>query len=236
MYWVLVLLVVAGLGLAASLVAGRFRFRFSWTDVSVVAVIVLVAISASHAVDRRPAINLAWEWVALGVMYLLVRNLPRTRGESSALAGAVVATAVAVSSYGLYQAKFELPLNQAEFQRNPLQILQKLHIEPGSRWEELFKNRLIYSNEIYSTFDLANSLAGFIVGPLVLVLAVGVYNLVRRDAPGSRWAVLGMAAPLILVMLVCLILTKSRSAYAGVDRRHGPFGVACARQVPAREL
>ena len=43
--------------------------------------------SASHALDRRPAINLAWEWVALGLVYLLLRNLPRTRDESSALAG-----------------------------------------------------------------------------------------------------------------------------------------------------
>ena len=34
--------------------------------------------------------------------------------------------------------------------------------------------------------------------------------------PGSRWAALGMAAPLILVLLVCLILTKSRSAYLGL--------------------
>jgi len=234
--WVLVLLIVAGLGLAASLVAGRFRFRFSWTDVSVVAVVVLVAISASHAVDRRPAINLAWEWVALGVIYLLVRNLPRTRGESSALAGALVATAVAVSSYGLCQAIFEPPMNQAEFQRNRVQILQELHIEPGSRGEELLKNRLIYSNEIYSTFVLANSLAGFIVGPLVLVLAVGVYNLVQRDAPGSRWAVLGMAAPLILVMLVCLILTKSRSSYVGLIVGAGLLAWRARRQMPAREL
>jgi len=234
--WVLVLLVVAGLGLAASLVAGQFRFRFSWTDVSVVAVIVLVAMSASHAVDRRSAINLAWEWVALGVTYLLVRNLPRTRGESSALALAVVATAVAVSSYGLYQAKVELPLIQAEFKSHPLEILQKLNIEPGSRAEELFRNRLMASNEIMSTFALANSLAGFIVGPLVLLLAVGVQNLVRREAPGSRWFALGMAAPLCLVLLVCLILTKSRSAYLGL------LGAACLlawrarRQVPARVL
>ncbi len=81
--------------------------------------IVLVAASASHAVDRRPAINLAWEWVALGLIYLLLRNLPRTRDESSALAGILVATAFAVSAYGLYQVKVELPLLQAEYLRNP---------------------------------------------------------------------------------------------------------------------
>ena len=37
------------------------------------------------------------------------RNLPRTRDESSALAGVLVATAFAVSVYGLYQLTVELP-------------------------------------------------------------------------------------------------------------------------------
>jgi len=234
--WVLVLLVVAGLALAASLVGGRLRFRWSWTDGLVVAVVLLVAISSAHAVDRRPAINLAWEWVALGFTYLLVRNLPRTRGESSALAGALVATAVAVSSYGLYQAKIELPLIQAEFQRNPRQVLEKMGIEPGGRGEMLLRNRLMYSNEIWSTFALANSLAGFIVGPLVLALAVGFYNLARHDAPGSRWVALAMAAPLILVLLVCLILTKSRSAYLGLFVGTTLLAWRARRQVPARVL
>ena len=48
---------------------------------------------------------------ALGLVYLLLRNLPRTRDESSVLAGALVATAFAVSVYGLYQVKVELPLH-----------------------------------------------------------------------------------------------------------------------------
>ena len=119
LYWVLALLVVAGLAIAAGLIGGRFRFRWSWTDAAVVALMVLVAISASHALDRRPAINLAWEWIALGVAYLLVRNLPRTRDESSVLAGALVATAFAVSVYGLYQVGVELPLLRDAVQRNP---------------------------------------------------------------------------------------------------------------------
>src|SRR5207247_8998590 len=103
LFWVLALLVAAGLAIAAGFVGGRFRFRWSWTDAAVVALMVLVATSATHALDRRPAINLAWEWIALGLVYLLLRNLPRTRYESSALAGALVATAFAVSAYGLYQ-------------------------------------------------------------------------------------------------------------------------------------
>jgi O-antigen ligase len=236
MYWVLAVFVVFGLALADALIGGRFRFRWSWTDALVVGLTFLVALSALHAVDRRPALNLAWEWVGLGLMYLLLRNLPRTRNESSALAGSIVATAFAVSAYGLYQAKVELPLLQAEFERNPRQMLQRMNIEPGGRGEEMLRNRLMYSNEIWSTFALANSLAGFIAGPLVLALAVGFQNLVRRDAPESRWVALGMAAPVILVLLVCLILTKSRSAWTGLLVASIVLAWRARRQVPAREL
>ncbi len=214
--WVLAVFVVCGLALAAGLIGGRFRFRWSWTDALVIGLMTLVARSAWHAVDRRPAINMAWEWIALGLAYLLVRNLPRTRNESSTLAGVLVATAFAVSCYGLYQNGVELPMLQAAFQRNPQQFLRALDIEPGSRGEEMLRNRLLFSNELFSTFALPNSLAGFIVGPLALALAVSLRNLVRRDGPGSRWSALAMAAPVILVLLVSLILTKSRSAWVGL--------------------
>jgi hypothetical protein len=182
----------------------------------VVALMVLVAFSARHALDRRPAINLAWEWIALGVAYLLLRNLPRTRGESSVIAGAMVATAFAVSVYGLYQSAVELPALREQFARNPGPILAQRGIALNTPAAARFRDRLMGSNEVMSTFALANSLAGFIVGPLVLALAVWWSNLIHRDPARSRWRALMMAAPVILVLLVCLMLTKSRSSWLGL--------------------
>jgi O-antigen ligase len=214
--WVLALLVVAGVAIASGLIGGRFRFRWSWADVTVVALTVLVAFSSRHALDRRPAINLAWEWIALGVTYLLLRNLPRTRGESSVIAGAMVATAFAVSVYGLYQVGVELPALQAQFARNPGLMLAGRGIAPNTPAAAQFANRLVGSNEPWSTFALPNSLAGFIVGPLVLALAVWWSNLIHRDPSRPRWRPRLLAAPVILVLLVCLMLTKSRSAWIGL--------------------
>ena len=236
LYWVFAVLIAFGLALTSALVGGRFRFRWSWTDAMVTGLMLLVAASASHALDRRPAINLAWEWVALGLIYLLVRNLPRTRDESSALAGIIVATAFAVSVYGLYQLKVELPLIRAEYLRNPQGILQRLSIAPGGRGEELFRNRLMGSTEIWSTFALANSLAGYLVGPLVLALAVVFQNLARRNASESRWVALAMAAPVVFVVLVCLMLTKSRSAWLGLLVATIVLAWRARRQVSVRVL
>jgi hypothetical protein len=188
LYWVLAVLIVSGLAIAAGLIGGRFRFRCSWTDAAVVSLMIVVALSSRHAMDRLPAINLAWEWMAMGVVYLLFRNLPRTRGESSVLAGAMVATAFALSVYGLYQGGVEIPQIREEYKRNPVQFLLRhpeLGVVPGTPQQFHFEQRLLQSSEITSTFALANSLAGYLVGPLVVVLALWLHNLARREPEGS---------------------------------------------------
>ena len=217
-YWVFALLVAVGLAAASALVGGTLRLRFSWADAAVIALGVLVAAAAGHAIDRRPAINIAWEWGGLALAYLLVRNLPRTRGESSALAGALVASAAAVAVYGLYQAGVELPDLQRRFVAHKEQMLVAAGYTPGTPSAVNFEHRLLHSNEPYSTFALANSLAGYLVGPLVLMLAVVWRGLTERDdnAKGSRLAAVGLALPPLFAVFVCLVFTKSRSAYVGL--------------------
>lgn len=217
--WVLALLVVVGVAIFAGMIGGRFRFRFSWTDLAVVSLMGLVAASSYYALDHRPAISLAWEWAGFGTAYLLLRNLPRARAESSALAAALIATAFAVSVYGCYQASVEIPLIQREYQRNPALFLKRhpeLGIIPGTPQQLVFEKRLLGSNEITSTFALANSLAGFLVGPLVILSAAWLGGLRRREGQATPWGALLTALPVLLVLLIVLILTKSRSAYIGL--------------------
>ncbi len=171
--------------MASNLLAGVTRFRWSWVDLLVYGLIVLVGLSAGHAADRRAAITMAWEWGGLGLLYALVRNLPRTRGESATLAGVVVATAVAVAGYGLFQDRCEFAQLRRMFTANPEAMMAPLGIAPGTPAAESFRQRLMDSNEPFSTFALANSLAGFLVGPLVLLFAVGLDNL-RRDGRGPK--------------------------------------------------
>ena len=75
---------------------------------------------------------------------------------------------------------------------------------------------MLRSNEPYSTFGLANSLAGFLLGPLVLLVAVGWDNLQHREGRGSRAWAPGTGRPARALLLTCLLLTKSRSAYLGL--------------------
>ena len=101
------------------------------------------------------------------------------------------------------------------FQSNPDAAFFRLGIPPVGPAAEGLRHRLMDSNEPFSTFALANSLAGFLVGPMALGLAVALENL-RREGKGSRLVALAMAAIPGLAMLTCLVLTKSRSAYLGL--------------------
>ena len=235
LWWVFSILIVVGLGVVAQLLSGRTTLRLAWADLCVLVLFILVAASAGGAVEQRGAMTLAWEWAGLGLLYLLARNLPRTREESSTLAGVWVASAVAVAAYGLYQAGVELPDLRAAFRANPDRMLIKMGYEPGSPPAELFKLRALESKEPFSTFGLANSFAGYLVGPLVLALAVALENL-RREAKGSRFvAYLSGAIPL-LTLAVCLLLTKSRSAWIGSALAVGILGVRAWAKVSKRSL
>ena len=61
--------------------------------------------------------------------------------------------------------------------------LRAVGVVPGTAAQVQFENRLLHSNEPYSTFALANSLAGFLVGPLVVMLAV---RLGQPDPPRGQ--------------------------------------------------
>lgn len=214
--WAFAVLIVAGLALIAGLVGGRLRLRCSWVDAAVIALMVLVGVSSSHAADWRTSVNLAWQWVAVGFAYLLIRALPKSRAESTVLAGCLVATAVAVGVYGLYQVGVELEQIRSLYRANPEHTLRQLGIAPDSPARTLLENRILHSNEPWSTFALANSLAGFLVGPLVLLIAVAWQNVRTPEGRTSRGVALALAAVPGLFMFVCLLMTKSRSAYVGL--------------------
>lgn len=213
--WIFLLLLVAGLAILATVVGGSFRPRFSLTDLVVVLLIVMVGMSAGHAKDRRAAIILAWEWGGLAIAYLLARQLPRTKGESQALFGVLAASAVAVAAFGFYQIQVELAPLRALFKANPAAALAAAGIPADSLSQAAFEDRLIGSNEPFSTFALTNSLAGFLIGPLVLGISIAFERIRKVEALSTKIHALVLAAVPGLILASCLLATKSRSAYLG---------------------
>ncbi len=208
----------------AQMARGELRITFRAVDGCVVLLGGLVVSSAFWSDTARPAINMASEWAGLVVSYFVVRQLFRTAATRSLLIRAMLATVVSLSALGIYQAFWGLEPLRLEYEQDPIRILKELNIAPGSHQHTAFENRL-RSHEVFATFALANSLAGFIVAWLPLGLA-WLAELLRRppdaDASGKhsargprpRMLAIVAAAIINLAALACLILTQSRTAYA----------------------
>lgn len=228
---VMLWIALAGLWLLLAAVGrGQFRVRLGWIDAAVLLLIAWHTISglwaATHA-SPRPAVNMLWEWIALGLAFLLARQLIAGPREARAVAAVMVALALALSGYGLYQYAQELPKLRAEYANDLDRAMRAagLWYPPGAPQREAFKNRL-ESREPYATFALANSLAGYLAPWLVVLAGIAVAGNVGGDSnrrsdthrasvggrsrlPGRRLAVAVCAIPVAF----CLLLTKSRSAW-----------------------
>ena len=196
--------------LLSSLGRPPFRLRFGWTDAAVGALVVWHTVASAWAVAHgtpRPAINMLWEWVGMGLCFFLARQLVVTAREARAVVAVMIALAVALSGYGLYQRAWEMPETRARYQADPDRALREagLWFPPGSAERQLFESRL-QNNEPTATFALANSLAAFLA-PWFVVLAGVIVG-------GNKRRLLQKLLILLIPVAACLVLTKSRSGYA----------------------
>ena len=170
------------------------------------------ACGPSGTAQPRPAINMLWEWVGMGLCFLLARQFIATAREARAVAAVMVGLAVALAGYGLYQYAYEMPNTRAQYQADPDRAMRDagLWYPPGSPERGLFESRLA-NKEPMATFALTNSLAAFLAPWLVMLAGVGF------GCGRNRKRLLAVVVCLIPIA-VCLLLTKSRSGYiaAGV--------------------
>jgi hypothetical protein len=161
---------------------------------------------------RHPAWIISCEWLVLVVCLSLVRQLAGTARDRRGLLAAVLATGVALSAYGIYQAVVELP-RQRSYSQDRESLRRHWEQETGRPIDvddpelALLIERL-QQNNIFGTFANPNSFAGYLA--LLLPLAVG-YAVVawwRRD---STWQpVLAVVAAGLVAL--ALFLTHSRGA------------------------
>ncbi len=208
MLWCLALLLWAILVVRGNLV----RMRFSLPDLAMGVFVLWHSVAALNAVvyeSPRPALNMLWEGWGLAIAFFLARQAFSSAVQRRAVASVMVALAVFLSLYGLYQYSVELPNTRHMYATNPDEMLRNAGewYPPGSPEREAFEQRLA-SLEPMATFALTNSFAGFLAPWTIVVLGAFVL-----PAPGLA---IRDKAPLVLSLVplgLCLLLTKSRSAY-----------------------
>ena len=215
-------------------------------DAAMLALVAAHLVSAGAVVygsgQKRAAINMAWEWLASLLLWFEFRKRFES-GHGGTLIRTVLTLCVVLATYGIWQnqvwfkenatlaASWEslhsrsTPLTPEEASR-----LDAIDDSLGSDFrsatggtKRMLLDRM-RSTEPIGCFGLANSLSGLLAVGLWLTLANGL-SLFRRPvnhdpqfAPGllQRWGPRLIVAAVYAVLAVCLIMTKSRTALAGL--------------------
>ncbi len=236
----------------AAFPANQVLLRFNWVD-AVVGLFCLGHVIGSLAAiatsgDKRAAMTMLWEWVGLAVTWFLLRQQLGSAAERNGMLLVVAAAAVSLAGLGIWQHHFGYAEMRQEFAKlkaenaalvragrpndpqRPLEWDRAMHkvraefarldipVDDSSRM--LWEQRL-YSSEPIGMFALANTLAGVLVCASILWL--GMLVCAGRDVPA--W-VLALGGILTALILYCLLLTKSRTAFVGLAAGLGLWGAA----------
>ena len=93
----------------------ELRVRFGWVDAAVVVLVGLHTASSiwgAYCGSPRPAVNMLWEWIGYGLCFFLARQLLTGPREIRAAVVVMIALAVAVAGYGVYQSFVEMPATE----------------------------------------------------------------------------------------------------------------------------
>jgi O-antigen ligase len=160
---------------------------------------------------KYPAWLIASEWLTFLIVFILVRQLARTEGDSRRVLAALLGSAVSLSAYGLYQRTVDLPGQQKSFE-NPQVLVQALaregiYVDVNDPVLEHWKNR-VQANTVFATFAHPNSFASFLA---LLLPAAVMWTLVGRQRLG--WSLKTLLGALCAVLIAFATwLTNSRGA------------------------
>jgi hypothetical protein len=235
------------------------RAGFGFVDFGVLLILIGHVVSTGYVFyiegDRRSALNLTFEWAGLFVAWRVFRHLSLDRLQAIQTLHVLVTVTVGLAVMGIWQHHVFYPEQAAWYQGERSQLDNAL-AEPGgtglfrvseivARFQSkgiplegtdrvLWENRLLSSSEPFATFSLANTLAGVLATSLVLVTGQAVYAWSYRK-PSN---VADIIVPLLQATLIlyCLVLTKSRSAWAAAVLGIGIVAICRLRTSAAKKI
>ncbi len=248
---------------------GWLQLQFDWIDAAVlllclgpmIGALVVVATSG----DKRAALDMFWEWCGVGATFFLMRRVVRTSADRQSLLLVVAASAVSLSGLGLWQhyggyaqsrrtyETLKTELETLERQGPPAdsrgaaawnRAVQRARAEfvrmgiPSDAAARMQWEQRLNSSEPIGLFALTNTLAGILA--LAAIVWLGLLVDAVRTAPPWQIACGAFCTALILY---CLLLTKSRTAYVGLlaglatlIAGRGIYGTGSQRGVRGRRL
>ena len=191
----------------------------------------LIAVTwmSSSRGDSRAVWNGFWQVISLSSCFYIARGLVQSSRVRTAMVWLVVVGCVALSIQGLEQVLVSMPASRAEYLKDPERMLleQGIDAPPDSPRRKQFEDRL-NSPEPFATFALANSLAtllslgvvlnsGLLLGSVMAGRGKQVMGGSAEDKDVRvNWLGISALAVMLAIQLICLLLTRSRTAYLAV--------------------
>jgi putative inorganic carbon (HCO3(-)) transporter len=167
--------------------------------------------AAVAAAYKHPAWLIAWEWVVLLAVFVLVRQLARTPAENHGLLAAVLASAVSIAAYAVYQYTVELPALRSTLadpnQLREAMAREHIFLDADDSYLQNFRRRVEQDNA-FGTFAHPNTFAGYLA---LLLPALAGRAVVAARVWGRSWRTVVAMGCAVLVG-VALWLTHSRGA------------------------
>ncbi len=144
----------------AGLRSGRFVVRWSLFDSALWALVAAHGLSAAAVFvtggDRRAALNMAWEWVGLGITFFLVRQTIQNALDARRLAAILVAIAVVLGGLGIWQHYVFYRLATREY-TEMLNEIDSLEKNPGANARRLGELQLKLESQGIPTDEMGAS-------------------------------------------------------------------------------
>lgn len=207
---------VAAVGWAAWRIwSGQTGWRGSAVEVGLFAVAALMGVSTGVAAHyKHPALLITAEWLVLLAAFCLVRQLSRTPGEDRGLLAALLASAVSISAFAIYQYAVVFPEIRRMYSDREL-LLEAMAAESVVADPELLQRRLSEDN-VFGTYSHPNCLAGYLALLFPAAIAWTLQAKARRPMTFSRCPLsFFLAASAMLLIGLALWLTHSRGAILG---------------------
>lgn len=211
--------------LAAFAARGSFiQVQLSRTEVAIVGLglswLVAVTWFDSQQGNGRAVWNGFWHVMSLASCFYIGRALFGCAQVREASIFILLVGCTAMSLVGLEQVLISLPANRAAYAENPDRMLAENGIDAplGSPRRAQFENRL-NSPEPFANFALANSLASLLCVGVILsggALANVIRDSLTDNGKNRKWFGLIGWTIALLTQLICLLLTRSRTAYLSV--------------------
>ena len=189
---------------------GGAVFHATGVTLPLCAFLIVMAISALSAEYLRPGLISLYLWFCAAALFIALSQILRGSEERRLLCVVLLASAAVAALHGIHQKYVDIPQAQKLFLSDPTNMMRLVGLPENLRNDMIGRLGIGAAIRVYSTFLQPNTLAGFLVLVIPVLLGFSIDGLrganrrwVRRLAFGANVAALGG-------MLWCLYLTRSK--------------------------